>query len=191
VRPAETRSARIPCGPSAREPAASKTVTRAPRPSAPPRWCAVDEAAGDAGVSRRNAGHAGGGEAAEPEALADPEHDHPGRRPRQPDGERRDGEQADPEHERGSRRTSRPAGRRRTERGSRGDDVTPPSRAAPHHPFPDPGVSGAACTTSAPRRRGAVAAGRRARPAPRRPRWVLTSSWMGAAGSRAGRRRCR
>ena len=36
----------------------------------------VDDAAGDGGVPRLHPGHAGGGEAAQAEALADAEHDH-------------------------------------------------------------------------------------------------------------------
>ena len=41
MRAADTRSARSARGSSLREPAASKTVTRIPRPSAPPRWWAT------------------------------------------------------------------------------------------------------------------------------------------------------
>src|SRR4051812_24370286 len=41
VSAAETRWASSSCGPSPATPAASKTVTRMPSPSAPPRWCAT------------------------------------------------------------------------------------------------------------------------------------------------------
>ena len=58
-------------------PAAANTVTRMPTPTRAAEVMGdVDEAAGDAGVAGLDAGHAGGGQAAEAEALTEAEDDH-------------------------------------------------------------------------------------------------------------------